>query len=78
MHCASLYQRAATPTVLTFIMHWRYYVVSAEGKRRGLTLEANFLTRETFLDLVTACHGCILRFPQFRDNWDRVQKKTFR
>jgi len=57
-------------TVLAFIMHWRYYVVSREGKQRGLTLAANFLTRETFLDMVTACHGCILRFPQFRDNWD--------
>ena len=51
--------------VLAFVMHWRYHVVSTPG----LTLQANFLTRETFLDIVTSCHGCILRFPQFRDNW---------
>ena len=55
--------------VLAFIMHWRAFIVSKEGKRLGLTLEANFLTRETFLDMVTSCHGCILRFPQFRDHW---------
>jgi hypothetical protein len=36
----------------------------------GLTLAANFLTRETFLDIVTSCHGCILRFGQFRDNYN--------
>ena len=46
-------------------MHWRYHVTSTPG----LTLAENFLTRETFLDIVTSCHGCILRFPQFRDNW---------
>jgi hypothetical protein len=51
--------------VLAFVMHWRYHVVSMPG----LTLKENFLTRETFLDVVTSCHGCILRFPQFRDNW---------
>jgi hypothetical protein len=51
--------------VLAFVMHWRFHVVSTSG----LTLQANFLTRETFLDIVTSCHGCILRFPQFRDNW---------
>ena len=51
--------------VLAFVMHWRYHVVTTPG----LTLAENFLTRETFLDLVTSCHGCILRFPQFRDNW---------
>lgn len=56
--------------VLAFVMHWRSYITSNEGKRKGLTLEANFLTRETFLDLITSCHGCILRFPQFRDNWE--------
>mmetsp|Transcript_806 Transcript_806/g.2098 ORF Transcript_806/g.2098 Transcript_806/m.2098 type:complete len:132 (+) Transcript_806:850-1245(+) len=47
------------------MMHWRLHVVTTPG----LTLQANFLTRETFLDIVTSCHGCILRFPQFRDNW---------
>ena len=52
--------------VLSFVMHWRYHVVSTPG----LDLKSNFLTRETFLDIVTSCHGCILRFPQFRDNWD--------
>jgi hypothetical protein len=51
--------------VLAFVMHWRFHIVSTPG----LTLQANFLTRETFLDIVTSCHGCILRFPQFRDNW---------
>ena len=51
--------------VLAFVMHWRYHVVTTNG----LTLAENFLTRETFLDIVTSCHGCILRFPQFRDNW---------
>ena len=52
--------------VLAFVMHWRYHIVTT----KGLTLAENFLTRETFLDVVTSCHGCILRFPQFRDNWD--------
>ena len=51
--------------VLAFLYHWRHYVVTTPG----LTTEANFLTRETFLDMVTSCHHCILRFPQFRDNW---------
>ena len=51
--------------VLAFVMHWRHYVVITDG----LTLADNFLTRETFLDIVTSCHGCILRFPQFRDNF---------
>ena len=51
--------------VLAFVMHWRYHVVTTNG----LTLAKNFLTRETFLDIVTSSHGCILRFPQFRDNW---------
>jgi len=37
--------------VLAFVMHWRHHVVNT----RGLTLEANFLTRETFLDIVTSC-----------------------
>ena len=52
--------------VLAFVMQWRHHVVTTTG----LTLEANFLTRETFLDIVTSCHGCIYRFPQFRDNYD--------
>ena len=46
-------------------MHWRHYVVDTPG----LNLSTHFLTRETFLDMVTSCHHCILRFPQFRDNW---------
>ena len=52
--------------VLAFVMYWRSHV-TCHGS--GLTLAANFLTRETFLDIVTACHGCILRFGQFRDNY---------
>ena len=51
--------------VLAFVMHWRHHVVAT----KGLSLGANFLTRETFLDIVTSCHGCIYRFPQFRDNY---------
>ena len=51
--------------VLAFVMHWRTHVTRPGS---GLTLEANFLTRETFLDIVTSCHGCILRFVQFRDH----------
>ena len=47
-------------------MHWRTHVTRPGS---GLTLEANFLTRETFLDIVTSCHGCILRFGQFRNNY---------
>jgi hypothetical protein len=46
-------------------MHWRYHIVTTTG----LPLAENFLTRETFLDIVTSCHGCILRFPQFRNKW---------
>lgn len=52
--------------VLAFVMYWRSHVTHAGS---GLTLVANFLTRETFLDIVTSCHGCILRFAQFRDNY---------
>ena len=48
--------------VLAFVMHWRSHLVN-----KGLSLETHFLTRETFLDIVTSCHGCILRFGQFRD-----------
>jgi len=33
------------------MMHWRLHVVTTPG----LTLQANFLTRETFLDIVTSC-----------------------
>lgn len=53
--------------VLAFVMHWRAHVTRSGS---GLTLAANFLTRESFLDIVTSCHGCILRFVQFRDNYD--------
>jgi hypothetical protein len=52
--------------VLAFVMHWRSHVTRSGS---GLTLAANFLTRETFLDIVTSCHGCILRFGQFRDKY---------
>ena len=49
--------------VLAFLLHWRYYVSDR------FDLKINFLTRETCLDLITSCHGCILRFVQFRECW---------
>ena len=49
--------------VLSFMLHWRYYV------NQHHSLSNNFLTRETCLDMITSCHGCILRFWQFRECW---------
>eukprot|EP00966_Prymnesium_polylepis_P084828 1963756-Prymnesium_polylepis.1 len=50
--------------VLAFVMYWRSHVTRPGS---SLTLAANFLTRETFLDIVTSscecsagCSACVL------------------
>jgi hypothetical protein len=49
---------------MAFILHWRYWADTNHN------LTQNFLTRETCLDLITSCHGCIFRFVMFRECWE--------
>ena len=54
---------AAFVMAFSFCLHWRYFV------NDRFSLPDNFLARETCLDIITSCHGCILRFVQFRECW---------
>ena len=49
-----------------FIRFWRWWIATPT---RGETLAIHFITRETFLDVVTSAGTAIYRYPLFRDHY---------
>ena len=59
---ASYYQRIINAGyVVTFLGIWRNHVI----RSRGLTLSKNFLSRETFQDLLLSCHFVVILIADF-------------